>query len=120
MPEKYARLAEASNWTTLKRTVEKELPEFLGKALERWFLASYRANPKWETVGQWWDMKGQNEIDLIAVNSEKELLEVSEVKLNSEKYHQALLKKKVEAFLEQNTDLRNYTLRIKGLSLENL
>lgn len=54
------------------------------------------------------------------MNSEKKLLEVSEVKLNSEKYHQALLKKKVEIFLEQNSELRNYTLRLKGLSLENM
>lgn len=120
VPEKFARLAETNNWTTLRRSVEKELPEFLGKALERWFLASYRANPNWETVGQWWDKKGLNEIDLVALNSEKKLLEVSEVKLNSEKYPQALLKKKIETFLEQNSGLRNYTLRLKGLSLENM
>ncbi len=56
---------------------------------------------------------------LMTLTKEKNL-EIAEVKLNPEKYSAALLEAKAKAFLLENPKLKDYTLKLKGLSLEDM
>ena len=88
--------------------------------LEQWFIADYRSDFHWDDVGGWWDKNGVNEIDLVAVNSETQQLEIAEVKLNARRYEEMKLQMKAEAFLKANPNLRDYTLTLRGLSPANI
>lgn len=115
-PPEPRRLTEAGNWGGAKNYCRRHLPEFLGKVLEQWFIADYRSDFHWDDVGGWWDKNGVNEIDLVAVNSETQQLEIAEVKLNARRYEEMKLQMKAEAFLKANPKLRDYTLTLRGLS----
>lgn len=119
-PPEPRRLAEAGNWEGAKDYCRRHLNEFLGKSLERWFIADYRCDHRWNHVGGWWDKNGVNEIDLVAVNTDEKQLEIAEVKLNPRRYDELKLRMKAEAFLQATSQFRDYALTVRGLSPENL
>ena len=69
-------------------------------------------------MGRWWDRKGENEIDLIAMDGSSAYF--FEIERNSIKYSAHLLTNKVSAFLDQNPTVQNKQIFIKGLSLKDL
>ena len=75
------------------------LPQFLGRTLELWYRASFLESGQWTGVGAWWDDKGQNEIDLVAVNELEGKLFFGEAKLNPAKYNALELERRKELFL---------------------
>ena len=115
-------LAERQNWALLKTLCLSSWDQFTGLALEDWFRESYWASGKWTDVGQWWDRKGENEIDLIAVNSLSKTIEIAEIKRNPQKIRREILELKAQAFLTANgKHLKNYRLNpVRGLSLADL
>lgn len=50
------------------------------------FYGSCRESGQWTKVGSWWDRKGENKIDLVAVNRQDKRLLIAEVKTDPEKY----------------------------------
>ena len=119
-PPEPRRLAEAGNWEGAKDYCRRHLNEFLGKSLERWFIADYRGDHRWNHVGGWWDKNDVNKIDLVAVNTDEKQLEIAEVKLNPRRYDELKLRMKAEAFLQATSKFRDYALTVRGLSPENL
>ena len=71
-------------------------------------------------VGPWWDKNGENEIDLVAVNSVHKRIVFAEVKRNEDKIDLNSLKKKVEAFLTFNPEYASYKQEMLALSLKQL
>ena len=98
-------LAERQNWNLLIALFENSWENFSGLTLEDWFRESYLASGDWTQVGSWWDKKGENEIDLVAVNSLTKTLEIAEVKRNREKYNPNLLAHKITLFNNASTPL---------------
>ena len=68
-------------------------------------------------VSHWWDGKGENEIDLIALEKLDRRATVAEVKRNSRKYSSHLLEEKFQ-YIKQH--LRGYEVELKGLSMEDM
>ena len=50
----------------LRRIIERDFPTFSGIMLERYFRAMYVESGQYTDIGNFWDRKGENEIDLIA------------------------------------------------------
>ena len=69
-------------------------------------------------VGNWWDRKGQNEIDLIAINEFDHTGVVAEVKRNPHKINLVKLQEKVDAL--PAIDFGEYTLAIEAFSLNDM
>lgn len=113
-------MAEASDWQGMKKYCLDRLDTFLGRTLERWFIETYRRAYRWEIVGGWWDKNGQNEIDIVAINTSEEKIEFVEVKRNPGKYDESKLKLKATAFLRDNTKLADYEMSYRGLSIEDI
>lgn len=107
----------------LSRTALKEKLFHSGglmHSLERWFIEAYRHAHQWEVVDGWWDKQGSNEIDLVAVDTSKKIIEFAEVKLNPQKYDDRRLHMKAAAFLEKHSKFKSYDITIRGLSPEDI
>ncbi len=119
-PADCRNLIEQKQWGLLRKHCREALPAFCGWTLLQWFIERYKESGHWIDVGGWWDKKGTNEIDLVAVNSLTQEIEMAEIKRNPKKLDMALLQQKAEAFLEANSKYQNFTLRLRGLSGENM
>ena len=74
----------------------------------------------WTDVGTWWDKRGENGIDLIAVNSLEKTIEIAEIKRQRNKINMTILSQKAECFLKDNSKLARFKLSLKGLSITDL
>lgn len=117
---KYQNLIEAGNMEYLRKIIERDFPAFSGLMLERYFKEMYVEAGQYTNIGGFWDRKGENEIDLIAVNDFEQTIEFAEIKRNPERIDWGALKRKGEYFLTLNKELKNYSVSYKGLSLEDM
>ena len=78
-------LLNAHQFEELKRRFRQQYADFSGRTLEWWFREKFRESGLYPQVGSWWDRKGENEIDLIAVNDERRIAWVFEIKRNPRK-----------------------------------
>lgn len=118
-PLQMQALSQASLWPRMLTLVQNALPTFLGRTLEQWFVRRTMESGNWDQAGGWWDKKGQNEIDLAAVNAQDQKLRIAEVKINPKKGNLPLLRRKAEAFIDANK-LQKYAVELKILSLDNM
>ena len=90
--------------------------------LERWFRTKLWESGNFTEVGPWWDAsgKGENEIDIVAINPfDKEVL-FGEVKRRKSNIDLDLLKQKSFAFLSQNPEYRKYAVRYEACGMEDI
>ncbi len=115
-------LAERQNWAVLKALCTSAWDQFTGLALEDWYRESAWTSGRWTDAGQWWDRKGENEIDLITVNSFEKTIEITEIKRNPKKIRLEILDAKAQAFAKAcGQSIHGFRiLPVRGLSLENL
>ncbi len=113
-------LAETQHWENLKNSVVENLPTFMGRTLEDWFRQQCRESGHWAQVGAWWDRKGENEIDLVAIDRSGKRLLIAEVKTNPAKYDSIRLSAKAESFLTVNPQFKDFELKLRGLSVQNM
>ena len=92
--------------------------QFTGRTLEQYFQAIVMETGQYTMVGNWWDRKGQNEIDLIALNEFDHAGLVAEVKRNPDKLSPAELRRKVE--LLPASDFGRYKLTLGGFSIDDM
>jgi Holliday junction resolvase-like predicted endonuclease len=118
-PMTFASLYESSQWKLSEGLFDKAWPDFCGRTLENWFLKDYSESGEWTAVGQWWDKKGENEIDLIAVNELEDKIQFAEIKRNPKKICLEKLKEKAEVFIRNNSRYKNFDISFNSLSLVN-
>ena len=75
---------------------------------------------QWTEVGSWLDKRSENEIDLVAVNTIDNKIEVAEIKRQANKINMTILEQKTECFLKENSKLSRFELKLKALSLSDL
>ena len=73
---------------------------------------------QYTTVGNWWDRKGENEIDMIALNEFDHTGLVAEIKRNSRKISLTELQNKAAAL--PSATFGDYSLSLRGLSLDDM
>ena len=107
-----------NNYEALKGEFLSRYETFSGRVLESVFFDIFRESKKFETLGRWWDRKGQNEIDLIAID--KTSAYFFEVKRNPKKYSSAALVNKISVFLNQVPSIQNKKIFFRELSLDDM
>ena len=107
------------NWeNTYAGTIHlKNYEQYSGRILERYFRDMIAESEDITDIGNYWDNKGENEIDLIALNRFENKALIAEVKRNFHKVNIARLYEKVATIKKQ---LAHYTLDIKGLSMQDM
>ena len=98
------------------------LDQYTERTLKDWYRNLFGGNPHWTQTGRWWDRKGANEIDLIAMNELTNAFMIFEIKRNADKIKHDVLALKAKAFLEAcRLALKKYPEPlIRGLSLDTL
>lgn len=110
-------MVELGKFDLLYELIMQEYPQFSGVVLEKYFRQKYGEKERVTEVSHWWDSKGENEIDLIAIEKLDKRATVAEVKRNPRKYSARVLEEKYQYI---KSHFRGYEVELIGLSLEDM
>lgn len=114
----YQSLIERKQLGLVRSNIANNYERFSGRTLEQYFQAKAFESGLYTQVGNWWDRKGENEIDLIALNEFNHTAVAAEIKRNSEKINLHALEVKVETL--RKSDFGKYSFSLQALSLEDM
>lgn len=114
-PNQY--LIETGRTDLLKEIIDKGYEQYSGYVLERYFRKKLSEEGRLTTIGGYWDNKGQNEIDIVALNDLDKKATIAEVKRNSTKINMSLLAQKSKSL---SSHLHGYDTELIGLSMEDM
>ncbi len=110
-------VVEAGNLSYLKQKFLADFDVYAGKVLEKYFTEKLTASKRYSRIGRYWSRKGENEIDIVAINDEEKKVDFYEVKLNPGKIKLNVLKHKSLDVLRNFPD---YEVAYYGLSIEDM
>lgn len=110
-------MVELGKFDLLRELITNEYPQFSGIVLEKYFRQKYGEMPRVTEVANWWDSRGENEIDLIALQKLDKKAVVAEVKRNPRKYSAHVLEEKLQHI---KSHLRGYDIELRLLSMEDM
>ena len=93
----YQMLIERQQLGLLLQNIETHYDQFSGRTLELYFQNKMMESGQYTQVGNWWDRKGENKIDLIAINDFNNTGLMAEIKRNPRKLDENILKTKMES-----------------------
>lgn len=114
----YQALIERQQMTLLRQNMEKHYEQFSGRSLELYFQQLMMESGLYTMVGNWWDRKGENEIDLIAINEFDHSGVVAEVKRQEKRISLTKLEEKIAVL--PAADFGKYKLELRGLSMSDM
>ena len=117
---KYDYVVQMGAFEVLRKYVKRDYPVFSGFALERYFQRKFAESGEWTRLGNWWDRKGENEIDLIAEDELNDRLIVAEVKRDRERIDLDALRVKFATFTKASGKFKRANADFIGLSLEDM
>lgn len=110
---------EMENYEYIRRYIERDFTVYSGLELESLFVAILVESKQFGKIGGYWDAKGHNEIDIVAINDLDKKILIAEVKRQQKRYSEAKLIEKSHCLL-QKLNLKGYDIEYRGFSLDNL
>ncbi|MDR1883362.1 MAG: ATP-binding protein [Prevotella sp.] len=110
-------LIEMGKYELLREFIEKNYEQYSSSILEKYFRAKMAEEERITAIGSYRDSKGENEIDLIALNDLDKTAIVAEVKRNPKKIDMALLQAKANSIKKE---LAKYDVELRGLSMNDM
>lgn len=110
-------LIEMGKYDLLREFIDKNYDQYSGFTLEKYFRAKMAEEERITAIGSYWDSKGENEIDLIALNDLDKTAIVAEVKRNPKKIDMTLLQGKADSIKKE---LAKYKVELRGLSMNDM
>ena len=110
-------LIEMERNDMLLELVERDYEQYSGLVLEQYFRQKWMEEEQVTLVGNYWDRKGENEIDIIALNDIDKTAIVAEIKRQKKKFNPTGLASKVTTL---NKELAKYKVSQIGLSMEDM
>ncbi len=117
---KYNYMLEIENYDAVRTIISRDYETFTGLMLERYFKQVLIEGKQFTRIGGWWDRKGENEIDIVAENELKDEAVFIEVKRKRENFDHGALKEKVATFTRATGMFKDYSVRMMGLSMEDM
>lgn len=117
---KYGYIIEIENYAKVREIVRRDYETFSGLMLERYFHRVAVESGRWTRIGRWWDRKGENEIDMIAVDELSDTAMFYEIKRQADNINPAELLSKANCFLNATRQFRGYKITTQGLSMEDM
>ncbi|MCL1911462.1 MAG: ATP-binding protein [Leptospirales bacterium] len=114
---KYRSAIEIGNLEYVRGVVERDYETYSGLILEKYFNSVLIETKQFSEIKNYWDKKGEVEIDLVALNEMEKRLIFYEVKRNKKRINISLLEKKSK---EIARNYSNYHIEYKALSLEDM
>ena len=110
-------LIEMGKYDLLREYIDKNYEQYSGLLLEKYFRAKMAEEERVTNIGSYWDNKGENEIDLIALNDLDKTAIIAEVKRNPKKIDMTVLQKKADSIKKE---LAKYDVELRGLSMNEM
>ena len=117
---KYQSIIANDALSQLDIIIRRDYDTLAGFMLERYFERKLRETGRYTRIGGYWDRKGENEIDLIAVNEIEGTAEIYEIKMQGKRYDAAALNTKIEHLLQNCKELHGMKITQGVLSLEDM
>ena len=114
------RMLQSEKTSAIRELILAQYPTWSGRVLERLYRRHFRNLGLFTEVGPWWDRRGENELDLVAVNAQQKTIVFGEVKRNSAKINLAFLEPKIAAFMDCNPQYASFERSVLRLSLDEL
>lgn len=114
---KYRSAVEIGNLEYIRKIVERDYETFSGNILEKYFRVCLAESQEYSDVQGYWDRKGENEIDIVAVNDFEKKLLIGEVKRNQTRINLHVLENKAVVIAQQYAD---YQIDYCGFSLKDM
>ena len=111
-------LIERERNDLLLEIVERDYNDYTGLVLEQYFRHKISEEERVTLVGNYWDRKGMNEIDLIALNDIDKTALIAEVKRNPDRYDPKLLQEKYDTIRSNFGKYKD--VQLKGLSMQDM
>lgn len=116
--ERNRPLVEIGNFPALKNIVTQDYTTYSGKTLELYFKQKMQESFEFRSIGSWWESKGENEIDIVAILLDNQKAVAAEVKRQKKNFKPEQFARKVEHL--KNKVLSKYTVEAVCLSLEDM
>ncbi|MDR2621713.1 MAG: ATP-binding protein [Dysgonamonadaceae bacterium] len=114
---KYRSAVEIGNFDYVRGIVERDYETYSGLILERYFRQKLIESKQFSDISAYWNRKGENEIDIIAVNEMEKRLVFYEVKRNKKRISIPVLQKKSTEIAKNYPD---FNIEYQGLSIEDM
>lgn len=117
---KYIAYIESGNIELLKQIFLRDYSTFSGIMLERYFRQQAIESKRYTSIGNYWNRKGENEIDIIMINEVEQILRIGEIKRQAKNIDMDLLRSKADYFLSVYPELQSYQQELLPLSLKDI
>ena len=115
-----ADLIELKRFDALREILRRDYEAFSGLMLERYFRQKLVEQHTFTGIGNWWDRKGENEIDIVAEDELSKHALFAEVKRDRERISLERLKEKSEVFMRSTGKFSGWRIEYKALSLSDM
>ena len=117
---KYSSMIEIGAYEQLRKIIERDFSSFSGHMLEKYFRENVQISQAYTSIGNYWDRKGETEIDFIAVNEIEKSIDFAEIKRQKNNISIEKLRQKATEFLIQNPQFNSYKKEFYAWSLEDM
>ena len=117
---KYSSMIEIGAYEQLRKIIERDFSSFSGHMLEKYFRENAQISQAYTSIGNYWDRKGETEIDFIAVNEIEKSIDFAEIKRQKNNISIDKLRQKATEFLIQNPQFNSYKKGFYAWSLEDM
>lgn len=117
---KYSYMVEVGGYEQLEEIIVRDYPTFSGKILERYFKAQFIEQMRYTRIGGYWDRKGEDEIDMVAVNELDKTADIIEIKRNVANINLDKLREKSIHFMKATGELSDYSVKYTTLSMNDM
>ena len=117
---KYSSMIEIGAYEQLRKIIERDFSSFSGHMLEKYFRENAQIFQAYTSIGNYWDRKGETEIDFIAVNEIEKNIDFAEIKRQKNNISIEKLRQKAAEFLIQNPQFNSYKKDFYAWSLEDM
>lgn len=114
---KYRSAIEIENYAYVKKIVLRDYATYSGRFLEKYFVEQLKLSYDYNDIGSYWERGNQNEIDIVAVNDEKQTMLIAEIKRNPKKINLKGLEVKASKLMAK---YKKYEYEFRGYSLEDV
>ncbi len=110
---------EMENFDYIKKVLNRDFETFSGIELEALCESTLIESKQFNRIGSYWDNKGENEIDIVAINDFDKRILIVEVKRQFKRYSHNKLVMKSSGLLSK-LKLKDYQIDYQCFSLDNL